>query len=265
MVDNKKIGLALGSGGARGLAHIGVIKVLEQNNIPIDFIAGTSMGAIIGGVYASHKNIKLIEDSFLATDWKRYIKLTSDLSIFSGGLVAGEKIKNFIQSELECAKEFSDLKIPFAAVATNMENGEPVTFRTGSLADAIRASLSFPGVLSPAEINGQFFIDGGAVNPVPVEAVKKMGADIIIAVNLEERGGSYLHPDKGSKKLSNNLYSAVRIMQRKLANYCCVGASIVISPAVDKYNWIQFMEAKDIISAGEKSTVQALEKIKSLL
>jgi NTE family protein len=265
MINNKKIGLALGSGGARGLAHIGVIKVLEQNNIPIDFIAGSSMGALIGSAYASHKDIKLLEKTYLAIEWKKIVRLSSDLSIFSGGLVAGDKIKSFIQSELFCAQDFSDLKIPFAAVATDMSTGESVFLMAGDLLEAIRASISFPGVFKIVKIDGRHLIDGGAVDPVPVDLVKKMGANFVIAVNLEERGGSYLHAEQGSKNLYNNVYSAARIMQKKLAAYSCEGADIVLNPEVGRYMWTQFTDAKKIITEGERAAEAMIPELKRLL
>lgn len=261
MLNNKKIGLALGSGGARGLAHIGVIKVLEANKIPIDIITGTSMGALIGSAYASHGDIELLEKTYLAIQWKKIIRLSSDLSVFSGGLVAGDKIKNFIQSELGCAQKFSDLKIPFGAVATDISNGENVFLTEGNLPEAVRASISFPGVFKPIEIDNRWLIDGGAVDPVPVDLAKSLGADFVIAVNLEERGGSYLHIKKGSKDLYNNVYSAARIMQKQLAAYSSVGADVILNPEIGSYMWMQFTEAQKIIAAGEEITRKNLPQI----
>lgn len=261
MITNKKIGLALGSGGARGLAHIGVIKVLKENNIPIDFIAGTSMGALVGAAYASHTDIKIIEKAYLEIEWKKIVRLSSDLSLFSGGLVAGDKIKSFIQSELGCAKNFSDLKIPFAAVATDMSTGEAVFLTEGDLPEAVRASISFPGAFKPVAINDRWLIDGGAVDPVPVDLVKSLGADFVIAVNLEERGGSYLHVKQGSKSLYNNIYSTARIMQKQLAAYSSVGADVILNPEIGSYMWMQFTEAQKIIAAGEEITRKNLPQI----
>ncbi|HRY63043.1 MAG TPA: patatin-like phospholipase family protein [Patescibacteria group bacterium] len=265
MINNKKIGLALGSGGARGLAHIGVIKVLEANNIPIDFIAGASIGALIGSAYATHQDIKLIEKTFLEIEWKKILHLSSDLSIFSGGLVGGDRVKYFMESELRCAKEFSKLKIPFAAVATDMSTGEDVFLTTGNLIEAVRASISLPGFFKPVEIAGRHLIDGGAVDPVPVDLAKKIGAKFVIAVNLEERGCSYLHAEKGSKNLYNNVYSAARIMQKRLATYSSAAADILLSPEVGRYAWTQVSEAKKIIAAGEDIARQNIARIIELL
>lgn len=261
MITNKKIGLALGSGGARGLAHIGVIKVLEENKIPIDIIAGASMGALIGSAYASHRDIGLIEKTYLEIEWKKIIHLSSDLSIFSGGLVAGDKIKNFMQMELHCTQNFSDLKITFGAVATDISNGKSVFLTVGNLPEAVRASISFPGVFKPVAIDEHWLIDGGAVDPVPVDLAKKLGADFVIAVNLEERGGSYLHTKKGSKDLYNNVYSAARIMQKQLAAYSSVGADVILNPEIGSYMWMQFTEAQKIIAAGEEITRKNLPQI----
>jgi len=183
----KKVGLVLGSGGARGLAHIGVIKVLEKNNIPIDYIVGTSIGAFIGAAYASTKDINKIEESFMATDWKRILKFSSDFAPFSGGLIKGEYIKNFAKNNLNINKTFNDLKIPFIAIATDIETGQAEILKSGNLIDSIRASVSLPGIFKPVKIENKILIDGGLSNPVPSNITRQMGADIIIAVDLDAR------------------------------------------------------------------------------
>ena len=179
--------------------------------------------------------------------------------------MAGDKIKSFIESELCCAKNFSDLQIPFGAVVTDMSSGEAVFFENGNLLDAVRTSISFPGVFKPVTINNRWFVDGGVVDPVPVDLAQKMGADFIVAVNLEARDGSYLHVEQGSKSLYNNIYSTMRIMQKKLATYSCLGADIVLSPEIGHYNWTKFTEAKKIITAGEDIARKHIAQIIKLL
>jgi NTE family protein len=265
MPKRKKIGLALGSGGARGLSHIGVIKVLEKNNIPIDYIAGTSIGAMIGGVYAFNKDIKSIEKVFLSTDWKRVVRLTSDVKLFSGGVLAGTKVKDFIKSTLKSTDNFRSLQIPFAAVATDLRKGESVVIKSGKLIEAIRASISFPGVFLPVELNKKILIDGGITNSVPVNVVREMGADIVIAVNLESGGKGSFNPKYKGKNFYNNLITSVRIMQKSLANYSAHGADIMISPKVNNIYWNEFQKPAGIIKAGEREAGKSINKIKSYL
>jgi len=175
----KKIGLALGGGSVRGLAHIGVLKVFEKERIPIDYIAGTSIGALIGASYSSGLSAQRIEQLALTAKLKELIDFTEPKT----GFIAGKKIEKYIR-KITAHKEFSELDIPLRVVATDLANGEKVVFREGDVAKAVRASISLPGVFSSVKIGKKELIDGGMVDPVPVDVVKKMGADIIIAVDL---------------------------------------------------------------------------------
>jgi NTE family protein len=190
-----KIGLALGSGAARGLAHIGVLKVLEKEEIPLDMIAGTSMGALIGALYAQEKNAKRIEELALEIDWKRLI-LLADPTLPKMGFVEGKKIKELLKSIIGDIK-FSDLEIPFACVATDILTGEEVVIREGLVVEGVRASISLPVILTPAKWQGRFLVDGGLVNPVPVNLLKEMGADFTIAVNVIPEVGWQIYPQEG--------------------------------------------------------------------
>lgn len=178
----KKVGLALGSGSARGLAHIGVLKVLDREGIPIDFIAGTSAGALIGAIYAAGISPFEIEEITLNIDRKKTISLFTP-TISNSGLLDGSRIEKFIESILG-RQNIGSLKIPFAAVATDLQSGEEIIITEGSLITAIRASMSIPGIFTPVEHNGRLLVDGGLVNPVPVSTTIGMGADIVIAVNV---------------------------------------------------------------------------------
>ncbi len=177
-----KIGIALGSGGARGLMHLGVLKVLEENDIPIDFIAGTSAGSIVGAYYALNKEIKSLNEIITKLTKKDLVKLI-DITPPKRALIAGHKIEKFLK-ELIRDSSFSDLQIPLIIIATNMHTGTEVQIREGKLIKAIMASISLPGILPPAKINGNLFLDGGIVNPTPVNVVRNMGADIVIGVDL---------------------------------------------------------------------------------
>lgn len=181
---NQKIGLALGSGAAKGLAHVGIIKALEEEGIKIDMIAGSSIGAIIGACYAMKGSTKDIEALILKIDWKKLAQLLDpNIALFFKGVFFGKKVKDFLKTIIGDV-EFKDLKIPLAVVATDAESGEEVVIREGSVIDAVRASISIPGIFTPVKIKNRFLMDGGVINPVPVSVAKQMGADFIIACNV---------------------------------------------------------------------------------
>ncbi len=178
-----KIGLALGSGAARGWAHVGVLDALVEAGIKPDIIAGTSMGALVGGVYASGRH-EALRDWALSAD-RRIVASMVDVGFLAGGLVDGVRIVDWLGG-LKISRKIEDLKLPFAAVATDLTSGREVWLRDGPLDRAIRASISMPGIFSPVEIDGNWLVDGGLVNPIPVSLCRAMCADFVIAVNLNE-------------------------------------------------------------------------------
>lgn len=180
-LKHPNITLVLGSGAARGLAHIGVLKVLEVKKIPISMVAGSSMGALIAGAYAAGLSAKQMEEIACETNWLRVAKLFFPRRLQREGLLDGRRIEEFLIA-LIGEQEIEELNIPFAAVATDIWTGEEIVLRNGSLVKAIRASISFPFVFAPVQINGRFLVDGGVVNPLPVNVAKDLGADFIIAV-----------------------------------------------------------------------------------
>jgi len=176
-----RIGLALGSGSARGLAHLGVIRVLEEAGIRIDFVAGTSIGALIGAIHAAGK-LDELETTFQDFDWKKIVSFF-DVVFPKSGLIDGAKISDLVRAHIH-ADAVEALPIPFCAVATDIVSGEEVVIRTGDVIEAVRASVSVPGIFTPVRSNGRILVDGGLTNPVPVSVVRAMGADIVIAVDL---------------------------------------------------------------------------------
>ncbi|MFC2034644.1 patatin-like phospholipase family protein [Chloroflexota bacterium] len=180
--SNKKIGYALGGGAARGLSHIGVLKVLENNNIFPDIITGTSIGALIGALYAGGITINDIEQLALRLDFKRLV-LLADMTMPISGLIGGKRVISLLKSILGDLT-FSQLKYDFACVATDIRTGEQVILREGSLVEAIRASISLPGIFTPVKIEGRYLVDGGLVNEVPVSVCRQMGAEYVIGVNV---------------------------------------------------------------------------------
>lgn len=178
---HSRIGLALGSGSARGLAHIGVLRAIEDAGIAIDFIAGTSMGALVGAVYAAGK-LNELEATFQSFDWKKTASFF-DVVLPKSGLLDGAKVSDLVREHVQ-SMHIEELPKPFAAVATDIASGEEVTIACGDVIDAVRASISVPGVFTPMRVNGRILVDGGLVNPVPISVARAMGADIVIAVDL---------------------------------------------------------------------------------
>ena len=253
-----KIGLALGSGSAKGLAHIGVIKILEENNIPIDFIVGSSMGAMVGGFYAATKDIKKVENIALTTSWHQILSLIDPS--FSQGLVSGEKVKSFIEGYVH-RKRIEDCKVPFAAVATNLKTGEIAILNKGKMTSAIRASISIPLVFKPVKIGNKMLVDGGLSVPVPTEIVRNMGADIVIAVNLDKH---YYDEERkpGWYDIAND---SLNILRHHLSRLNTKEADITIDIDLRGEYWYKFVNAKKKILVGEKAMKGKLPQLKKLI
>ena len=262
-----RIGLALGSGGAKGLAHIGVIKVLEKNNIPIDFIAGSSIGALIGGFYSATKDIKQVEEIVLSTNWRQLLSLI-DPSL-RRGLIKGEKIKKFIETHIGKVK-FRDLKIPLSVIATDLRTGEIIPINQGEVASAIRASISFPLIFKPVEREGRLLTDGGLSLSIPVEVVNKMGAGLVIAVNLD---ADYF-TNKGNNKTDLGFYeiaiNSINLLCHHLARWNVKNADIIVEPKLNVKKvgivyWNKFLDGRDIILAGELAMKKKLPQLQKLI
>ena len=179
-----KVGLALSGGAVRGIAHIGVLKALNEGSIPVDMIVGTSAGAFVGACYAKEGNVALLQETVLGIDWKKLVRL-ADVNLISlgKGFVHGQTVKSILLSCIGDV-EFADLKIPFAVVATDAQSMEEIIINKGSVVEAVRASVSMPVIFTPVKWGDRFLIDGGVVNPLPVDIVRNMGAEIVIAVNV---------------------------------------------------------------------------------
>lgn len=200
-----KIGLALGSGSARGWAHVGVIRALEEAGVTIDYIAGTSAGALVGAVYASGR-VDLLEDAGLQFSRKHILSL-SDPVLPISGLIDGVKITDFIHQYV-LDKPIESLPLPLAIIATDLNTGDEVVLREGNIVEAIRASISIPGIFKPVRKGDYLLVDGGLINPVPVRTLREMGADFVIAVDLNcdivQRKHEGSAPLNGSKDIQNN-------------------------------------------------------------
>lgn len=258
--QRKKIGLALGGGGAKGLAHIGVIKILEKYDIPIDYIAGTSMGALVGGWYAAHRSVQSLEKIFLEVDENeilpvRKVARRKDGILFSDKLVIKDLDDGFY------GREIKDLAIPFKAIATDVVTGAEVILDRGDLYKAISASIALPIVFKPIRIDGKILMDGGFVNPVPADVVRKMGADYVIAVDVSSKWLNVEDEATKPQRIHSLVSKAFSALEYQIARRILEEANIVIRPAVLKYDWRDFYKAKEIVGKGAEETMANIEEI----
>ena len=178
------MGLVLGGGGARGLAHIGVLKVLEQEKVPIDLLAGTSMGGLIGALYAAGISPAEVEEEAIRRGRKRSLARLLDLQPSPSGLVKGKRISEELAMHLGLGLNFRDLKLPLALMTVDLRSGQEVVLREGSVIEAVRATISLPGFFVPVDLDGHRLVDGGVLNNVPVDVAKEMGAEVVFAVDV---------------------------------------------------------------------------------
>lgn len=298
------IGLVLGSGAARGLSHIGVLKVLEEHNVPVDYIAGTSIGAIIGGLYAfglSAFEIEKIVEDVGPKGWVKILKPTLSHS----GFMSGKSVVEFFKSIVGNVR-IENLKIPFSCVATDFSSGEKVIFRKGKLIDAMRASMSIPIVFSPAIFEKKIFFDGGLSSGLPISTIRDMGAKFVIAVNVIRKPDYVtMHQDNGPKKdnsflplvknwnsfvikkinadflqikydakkkiLPNLLdvtFQLTQILEYNLIkNDLLVNKPDILLEPKNRHNigWLDFKESEEIIANGVKTATNSIQKIKKKL
>jgi NTE family protein len=261
----KMIGLALGSGGPRGLAHIGVIKALKENEIAVGAIAGTSTGSLMGGLYLS-LGIEKVEEIFISLKLTELAVSFSDFGLRSG-IIKGERLEKYLNGFIN-EVEIEDLPIPYVAVASDIQSGKLVRITSGNLTKAIRASSSLPGFLDIANINGKNLIDGGVIEPVPIESARMLGADKVIAVNLDAYSFAYDDFDVVRPGASKVGLAAIKLLRYSLAKEQCKQAEVVISPLVVEYAWMNLTRKDDrkmIIERGYEATMEKMTEIKALL
>ncbi|MBU1120066.1 patatin-like phospholipase family protein [Patescibacteria group bacterium] len=260
----KKIGLALGAGSAKGLAHIGVIKELEKNNISIDYIAGTSIGSVVGGMYALTKDIKVIEELAYSSGYKEMFNAFFDPSLKSS-VFKGERVLDLLDGYIGKSTLIQDTKIPFAAVATDLNTAQPIILSEGNLLEAIRASISIPLLLKPVQYRDTVLIDGGNTNPVPVDVVRQMGAQKVIGVNLyAQKFPRKLDIEKLSfvdvinAMIDTSLYnmSMASMRQADVALNLNVNPNLPLTAIAD--------DPSELIMIGEEATKAAMSKLKLL-
>jgi NTE family protein len=254
-----KIALVLGGGAARGFAHVGVIRVLEQEKIPFDMIVGTSAGSLIGAIYANDTNSFELEWTAFALEKDNIF----DYAIFSAvtgmGPVKGDKLEEFVKTKVPVAN-IENLKLPFAAVATDLNRGTRVVLDHGSVARAVRASSAIPGVFNPVEHQGRLLVDGGVVDNIPISVAREKGADIVIAVDISENVVNF-----NITNLIDVVIQSANIMFNENVKYKKKEADVLISPAVGSVGMLDFTQKKRCMQAGIEATQKSMPDIRKAI
>ena len=250
-----RVGLALGGGAAKGFAHIGVIKMLEANGIRIDVVAGTSAGSVVGAMYAGGMDAFALQERAVALD-EAAIR---DVRLFSGGLLQGQKLQDYVNAQVE-GRPIERLGKPFAAVATRLDDGARTVFTRGNTGQAVRASSAVPGVFEPAKVGGASYVDGGVSSPVPVDAARQLGADVVIAVDISTQASGQA-PDH----LLGIVNQSIAIMGQRLGAEERNRAEVVIRPAVNDIGPADFSQRARAIADGERAAVAALPQIRQAI
>ncbi|TDK24960.1 patatin-like phospholipase family protein [Luteimonas aestuarii] len=250
-----RIGLALGGGAAKGFAHIGVIKMLEANGIQVDVVSGTSAGSVVGAFYASGMDAFRMQERAVALDESSL----RDVRLFSGGLVRGQALEDYINTEIN-RLPIERMRKPFAAVATRLDTGDRVVFVRGNTGQAVRASSSVPGVFEPVRIGERSYVDGGVVSPVPVDAARQLGADLVIAVDISSKAAG--NTPTGMAGIVNQ---SIMIMGQTLGRQELARAEVVIRPQVNDIGPVSFQQRNAAILEGERAALAALPQIRTAI
>ncbi|HEY7405967.1 MAG TPA: patatin-like phospholipase family protein [Candidatus Angelobacter sp.] len=248
-----KLGIALGGGFARGLAHIGILKVLEEEKIPIDFIAGTSVGSVIGAAYASGICAKELEEVASLVRFKDFSRWT--FSRF--GLFSNDKMSIFLRKVLRC-KTFEELRIPLAVAATDIITGEPAVFTKGDLIEPVRASCAYPGIFQPVRIGGQVLVDGLLSHSVPADPLRQMGAERVISVYL---AAHWVKPG-GPRHVFDVIGQCFSIAQSRMCGPWQAASDVVLTPEIGEFAYDDFVRAPDLVRTGEIAARAAMPQIR---
>ena len=255
VVPKVRIGIALGGGAAKGFAHIGVIKMLEAHGLEPVVVAGTSAGSVVGALYASGMDPVQLQRHAIALDEDEI----RDISLFSGGLIEGQLLQDYV-NRLVRQRPIDGFGKPFAAVATRLEDGKRSVFVRGDTGQAVRASSSIPGVFEPVGIGNWHYVDGGVVSPVPVDAARQLGAELVIAVDISSQASGTM---PGS--LLGIVDQSITIMGRQLAAQELARAEVVIRPKVNDIGAADFEQRDRAILAGEQAALAAIPRIRAEL
>jgi NTE family protein len=254
-----RIGLALSGGAARGIAHVGVLRALEENQIPIDVICGASAGALIGGAYASGLSINDLESMARNFRWRH----TARLSFSRLGLQSNAPMEKFLRKYLPVTR-FEDLKIPFAAIVMDLQKGTPIVFRDqGDLPFAIRASACIPAIYTPIrDSSGRWLVDGGLVANLPIKQTRDLGADVVIAVDVNLEGIHFFEDPRTALGVLALVFVAV---ERIVSNQQRGDADLLITPKVGHIRWDQTRRSDELIKAGYDAALESMDEIKGIV
>lgn len=258
-VERKRLGLALSGGAARGMAHVGVLKVFAEQGIPIDCISGTSAGALVAGAFAAGMSLADMQEVARTMRWRDVGRMT----LSRLGVQSNARMEDYVRARFPCTR-FEQLKIPFAAVATDLYTGEAVTMSgEGDVAFAIRASCALPGWYVPvADERGRQLVDGGLVANIPTAAVRSLGAEVIVAVDVNREGARFLGPPASAIGV---LFQSLMVVHRTAAVHQHMLANVIIAPKVGHIRWDEMGRADELIEAGAAAALEAIESIKQLL
>lgn len=250
-LKDKKVGIALGGGAVLGAVHVGVLKALEEKNVKINAICGTSAGAIVAALYAFGKTPAQIEKIVVEFEWKKL----SSLTLSKYGVLSNDKIGEIIKLNIG-DKKFKDANIPLGMIATDITTGEKVVLDKGSVADAVVASTCIPGIFIPVEIGGRFLVDGGIVENVPLSCLKNKDVDYLIGVDLvPER--SYKKPENVIEVLYNSFNFLVRVNKKAQTKE----ADLTIKPDLTEYNAVDMSQIKELIDLGYEETKKIIKEL----
>ena len=250
------IGLALGGGFARGMAHIGVLKVLEEEKIPIRFVAGTSVGALIGAAYCSGLSLDELDEVAHSCRFTTFARWT----VSRYGFASNDRMVSFLARTLK-VKTFEELRIPLGVTATDFNTGEGVVFHSGSIIEPVRASCAYPGMFLPVEIRGRWLVDGMLSHPVPASPLHEMGADRVIAVHLKGQWSK----DGAPRHLFDVIGQSFAIAQDQMSHLWRGAADVIVEPDVAGFAYDDFKRAGELISAGEAAMRKVLPEVRSWL
>ena len=254
-----RVALVLGGGGARGFAHIGVIRVLEDARVPIELIVGTSVGSLVGAIYAGQPNSFALERMARDLDRGDFFDFSIEPALFGVGLATGDRLERFVRAR-SSASTFEALRVPVAAVATDLDTGELVVLQHGDVARAVRASCAIPGVLEPVRHEGRVLVDGGVVRNLPVDVARQLGADVVIAVDL-----AALEPNATPANFVEVIFRVVNLITRAEADELGGLADVTLIPAVADVAFIDFDRKDAAIAAGVDAARAALPRIREVL
>jgi len=259
---SKKICLALGSGGSKGLAHVGVIKALCENGFEISQIAGTSAGALVGGLFAANPDYRALEETAKTINYLELVKIFVDWPV-KNALVRGRKVEKYLDTMCQ-GKSIEKLPIKFKAVCSDLVEGKKFVFEKGKLSTAIRASCTIPAIFSPIRAEGKLLIDGGAVDPVPVSELSPEKGEKIVAVGLYSKIFPKSYRKLAKANITQIAYASMQVMVCQLSEKNVDLADIKILPEVEDINVLNFVKAKKYIDIGYEATMKQMPEIEKL-